>query len=109
MKRGDVVVVAAPGDFGKPRPAVVVQSDLFNRTHATVVVCPLTSDVSVAPLFRITVEPTSGNGLRARSDIMVDKVMALRRRRLGKPVGALDRDTMVRLDRSLALFLGLGD
>ena len=109
MKRGDLVVVAAPGDFGKPRPAVVVQSDLFNRTHATVVVCPLTTDVSAAPLFRITVEPTSGNGLRARSDIMVDKVVALRRQRLGRPVGVLDRDTMVRLDRSLALFLGLGD
>lgn len=109
MKRGDLVVVAAPGDFGKPRPAVVVQSDLFNRTHATVVVCPLTTDVSAAPLFRITVEPTSGNGLRARSDNMVDKVVALRRQRLGRPVGVLDRDTMVRLDRSLALFLGLGD
>lgn len=109
MKRGDVVVVAAPGDFGKPRPAVVVQSDLFNATHATIAVCLMTSDRAAAPLFRITVEPSSENGLRVRSDIMVDKLVALRRGRVGEPIGALDRDTMVRLDRSLALFLGLGD
>ncbi len=109
MRRGDVIVVAAPGDFGKPRPAVIVQSDLFNPTHASIAVCLLTSDIADAPLFRLTVEPSPENGLRSRSDIMVDKIVALRRDRLGEPIGHLDRETMLRLDRSLALFLGLGD
>lgn len=109
MKRGDVVIVSAPGDFGKPRPAVVVQSDLLNATHATIAVCLVTPDVSDAPLFRIPILPTPGNGLRARSEIMVDKIVSLRRNRLGAPVGALEPETMSRLDRSLALVLGLGD
>ncbi len=109
MRRGDVIVVAAPGDFGKHRPAVIVQSDLFNPTHASIAVCLLTSDIADAPLFRLTVEPSPENGLRSRSDIMVDKIVALRRDRLGEPIGHLDRETMLRLDRSLALFLGLGD
>ncbi|KAB2849178.1 MAG: type II toxin-antitoxin system PemK/MazF family toxin [Hyphomicrobiaceae bacterium] len=109
MRRGDVVVVSAPGDHGKPRPAIVVQSDLFNETHASIAVCLLTSDIIEAPLFRLTVEPTAENGLRSRSQIMVDKVVALRRERVGKVIGSLDRDTVLRVNRSLALWLGLGD
>ena len=107
MKRGDVVIASAPGDFGKPRPAVIVQSDFFNDTHASIAICPMTSDVIAAPLYRIDVEPDNGNGLRSRSQIMIDKVMALRRERIGASVGALDQETMLRVDRSLALWLGL--
>ena len=103
------MVVSAPGDFGKPRPALVVQSDLFNETHASVVVCLLTTDIVDAPLFRISVAPTSGNGLREHSQIMIDKLVALRRDRLGDRIGALDAATMLRVNRSLALMLGLGD
>ncbi len=107
MRRGDVVVVSAPGDYGKPRPAVIVQSDLFNETHASVLVCLLTSDLQDAPLFRIGVEPTAESGLDAPSQIMVDKIAALRRERIGKQIGRLDDETLIRLNRSLAVFLGL--
>lgn len=109
MKRGDIVIVVAPGDFGKPRPAVVVQSDLFNETHSSIVVCLLTTDVVDAPLFRVTVEPTRENGLRERSQIMVDKIVALRRDRIDRRAGALDAGTLLRVNRFLAFWLGLGD
>lgn len=109
MNRGDLVVVSAPGDYGKPRPALVVQSDLFNATHASVVVCLMTTDVTAAPLIRLDVEPTPENGLKQRSQIMIDKIVALRRERMGSRIGRLDADTLVRVNRSLALFLGLGD
>jgi len=109
IKRGDVVVVVAPGDFGKPRPAVVVQSDLFNDTHASVAVCLLTTDIVDAPLFRLDLAPTTRNGLEQPSQIMVDKIVALRRNRVASRIGALDQEAVVRLNRSLAFFLGLGD
>ena len=108
MKRGDVVVVSAPGDYGKPRPAVVVQSDLFNDTHASIAVCLLTSDLLEAPLFRLNIDPTSENGLARPSQIMIDKIMAVRRIRVSSRIGCLDADTLLRMNRALAFFLGLG-
>ncbi|MFI5021178.1 MAG: type II toxin-antitoxin system PemK/MazF family toxin [Alphaproteobacteria bacterium] len=108
MRRGDVVLAATPGDYGKPRPAVVTQSDIFNETHPSVVMCPLTTFRVEAPLFRITVEPTQGNGLRRPSQVMVDKITTLRRDRLRSTIGRLDQETMRRVDRALAVFLGLG-
>jgi len=109
MNRGDLVVVSASGDYGKPRPALVVQSDLFNATHASVVVCLITTDLTDAPLIRLDVDATPENGLKQRSQIMIDKVVALHRERMGARIGRLDADTLVRVNRSLALFLGLGD
>jgi len=108
LRRGDVVLAATPGDYGKPRPAVVTQSDIFNETHPSVVMCPLTTFRVEAPLFRITVEPTQGNGLRRPSQVMVDKITTLRRDRLRSTIGRLDQETMRRVDRALAVFLGLG-
>jgi len=72
MKRGDFVIVAAAGDYGKPRPAVIVQTDAFPETHASVVVCQMTSEIAEAPDFRVTIQPSKENGLRARSQIMAD-------------------------------------
>ena len=77
LKRGDVVLCAAPGNYGKPRPAVVVQSGLFNGTHSSVVVCPITSHPEDAPLFRIPVPTGRTTGLKLESQAMVDKVMAI--------------------------------
>ncbi|MBS0522927.1 MAG: type II toxin-antitoxin system PemK/MazF family toxin [Proteobacteria bacterium] len=108
MRRGDVITVALQGDFGKPRPAVIVQSDAFNESHATITVVPITSTVIPAPLFRITVDPSPANGLRRVSQVMVDKIVTVRRERVGKAVGALDSDTMARVGRSIALWLELG-
>lgn len=107
MKRGDIVLVTAPGDYGKRQPAVVIQSNLFNDTHASALVCLVTSTLVDAPLFRLTVEPTAGNGLKEISQIMVDKITTLRRDRLGDPIGTLDDEAVLRLGRSLALFIGL--
>ena len=107
MIRGDVVLAAAPGDYGKPRPAVVIQSDLFNETHPSIVVCPLTTHRIEAPLFRVALEPTRANGLRQSSQVMIDKITTLRRDRLGDPIGRLEAEALVRLDRALAVFLGL--
>jgi mRNA interferase MazF len=107
VRRGDLVSVTAPGDYGKPRPAVIVQADLFNDTHASIVVCLLTTDVQDAPLFRIDIDPGPDNGLKERSQIMVDKIVALRRERIADRIGRVDDDTLVRVNRGLALFLGL--
>jgi mRNA interferase MazF len=107
VKRGDIVTVSLGGDLGKLRPALVVQSDLAPATYRTVTVLPLTSHLELAPLFRITVEPSRTNGLRKISQVMVDKPMTHLREKLGAPVGRLDDDNLVRVNRALALWLGL--
>jgi mRNA interferase MazF len=89
MKRGDVVVVAAAGDYGKPRPAVVVQTDAFPEAHASVVICQMTSEIVDAPDFRPTIEPAPENGLRVRSQITADKPVTVRRERTGQVIGRL--------------------
>src|SRR6478672_9010507 len=105
MKRGDVVLAVARGDYGKPRPAVIVQSDLFNATHASFLVCLLTTERVKAPLFRLTVRPSKANGLRQVSQIMADKLLALPRGRVRERIGTLDDETLLALNRSLALML----
>ena len=108
MKRGEIVLVALAGDYGKPRPAVVVQTDLVNDIHASIVVCPITSHLQDAELFRLTLEPSSDNGLQKISQIMVDKIVAVRRDRIREPIGKIDEKLMIRVERSLAFWLGLG-
>jgi len=105
MRRGDLVKVAMPGDFGKPRPALVIQSDQFDST-ATVTVLLLSSTLADAPLIRLMVHPTPENSLSKPSQIMIDKAMTIRRDRLGEPFGHVDDETMISVNRSLALFLG---
>ncbi len=109
MQRGDVVIVAAAGDYGKPRPAVIVQSDAFPESHASVVICQMTSDLADAPDFRITLEPSDKNGLRTRSQVMADKPTTVRRERIGSVIGHLDAGDLRRLNVALALVMGLAD
>ncbi len=106
MRRGDLVTVAVAGDFGKPRPALVIQSDLFDET-GTVTVLLVSSRLMDAPLIRLTVEPAPGNGLHKVSQVMIDKAMAVKRDRVGQPFGRLDDETMLAVTRSLAVFFGL--
>lgn len=106
MKRGDLVAFVFQGDFGKPRPALIVQSDLFNLVHPTTTVLPLTSDLRDVNLFRITVEASRENGLRSLSQIMVDKAMTLRHDSIGAQLGRLDEATLLRVNRSLAVWMG---
>ena len=105
MRRGDLVTVAMPGDFGKPRPALVIQANQFSAT-ASLTVLLITTSLVDAPLIRLTLDPTPENGLRKISQVMIDKVMTVRREKLGSPFGRLDNNTMVAINRGLALFLG---
>jgi mRNA interferase MazF len=107
VKRGDIVVAVARGDYGKPRPAVIVQSDLFNATHASLLVCLITTELIDAPLFRLPLAPTPANGLREASQIMVDKLLALPLERIRERIGSADDETLLSLNRALALMLGL--
>ena len=105
IARGAVVLVALQGDY--PRPAVVVQSDLFNHTHGSISIVPATTTLIDAPLFRLTVEPSPGNGLRGLSQLMIDKVTAVRRDRIAGTIGSLEDDGMLRVTRALALWVGI--
>jgi len=107
VRRGDVVLYAAAGDYGKPRPGVIVQSDLFNETHASVTVCPLTSDVTGLRLFRVPMGPGEGTGLKSSSEAMVDKVVSIRRERIARKAGVLGRGDLAAIDEALRLWLGL--
>ena len=106
MKRGDLVTIAFPGDFGKPRPALVIQADQFDQT-GTLTVLLLSSTLLDAPLIRPTIEPTPANGLRKRSQVMVDKAMSVRRDKVDATIGRLEPEAMVTVTRSLAVFLGV--
>ena len=106
MMRGDFVTVALQGDFGKPRPALVIQSDRFDE-QATVTILPVTGTLIAAPLFRITVRPSRGNGLQKPSQVMVDKAMTVKRDKLGQSIGRIEAESMVDIERSLAVFLGI--
>ncbi len=108
MSRGDVVLVAAPGDYGKPRPAVIVQSDAIPGNHASVVICPMTSELAETD-FRVTVKPGPDTGLRVLSQVMADKPVAIRRERIGPRIGRLASTELVRLNVALALVMGLAD
>ena len=105
MRRGDLITVAAPGDYGKPRPALVIQSDLFEELPS-VTLCLVTSDLRAAPIFRITVDPSPENGLRRVSQVQVDKVLTVARERIDATIGRLDDATMLKVNRSLAVFVG---
>jgi mRNA interferase MazF len=107
MKRGDVVVVSLPGDIGKPRPAVIVQVDILNGHLRTVLLCPVSSYSSSPSFFRVAVEPTIQNGLKLPSEIMVEKLQAANKSKVGQIIGHMDDLTMRRLERALMLSLGL--
>ncbi|MBA4136461.1 MAG: type II toxin-antitoxin system PemK/MazF family toxin [Opitutus sp.] len=107
-RRGDIVSCAVPGEFGgRPRPAVVVQSDLFNPTHSSVTLCPLTTYERAVPLFRVSIKKSADNGLRENSQIMIDKISTVGGSRIGAVIGRLDEQDLTRLDEALRLWLGL--
>ena len=106
MRRGDIVTIVLPGAYRKPRPALVVQSDLFD-TLTSVTVLPVTSELRTAPLLRISIEPNTDNGLRKKSQVMVDKAQTVPRGKVGTTIGRLHEDTLVAVDRALAIFFGI--
>jgi len=106
--RGDVVAAIVPGDFGKPRPVVIVQADAFLEHHASLTVCPLTSHVTGLRLFRVAIAPDKRNGLKEPSEVMVDKLSSLRRERIGDSIGRLSALDMRAVDDALRRWLALG-
>ena len=107
MTRGAIYTAAARGAYtGKPRPVVILQSDLFDAT-ASITVCPFTTNPVEAPLLRLRIEPSDENGLDQPSQLMVDKVTTVPRSSLGERLGRLRDDELVALNRSLVVFLGL--
>lgn len=108
MKRGDLVTVSPQGDYGKPRPAIIVQSDALN-TADSVLVALLTSAIADAPLYRLTVEPTDGNGLKVVSQVMADKILAYPRAKCGPVIGRLSGADMLALSNMLSVMIGLAD
>ena len=106
MKRGDLVTIALQGDYGKPRPALVIQSDLFSE-HPSVVILPVTSELRDTPLFRVTIAPNEINGLSRPSDVMVDKVQTLARDKIGPVFGRLSHEELLSVNRMLAVFIGV--
>ncbi len=106
IRRGDFVLAASPGDYGKPRPTLVIQSNLFYLP--SIAVCPLTSILrDDADLLRIIVEPNSANGLRKVSQIAIDKTATLARARFGERIGRADDELMLKVTRALAVFFGI--
>jgi mRNA interferase MazF len=107
VKRGEIWTAAGGGDYtGGPRPVLIVQADRFD-TVQSVSVCPLTTDATEAPFFRILVEPSSTNGLAATSRVMVDKITTVRRTRLRNQVGRLSDEDLARVNRAILIFLGI--
>ena len=104
-KRGDLVTVSLSGDYGKPRPALVIQNDLLDELDS-VVLCPVTSDMRTAD-FRVTLEPTPSNGLRQISQVMVDKLSTLPRHKVGETCGRLEVEKMRAVDRAMMLVIGV--
>jgi mRNA interferase MazF len=104
--RGDLVTIAMQGDYGKPRPALVIQSDQFDE-HASVTVLPVTGTLVAAPLLRITVQPSQRNGLQKHSQVMIDKVLTVKRDKVGAVFGHIEPETLIEVERCLAVFLGI--
>lgn len=101
------MTVATSGDYGKPRPALIVQADAYAE-HPSITVLPLTSELYDMPRLRVTVEPGENSGLRLRSQVMVDKATTIPRAKAGSRIGRLDETTLANVDQALAAFLGVG-
>jgi mRNA interferase MazF len=107
MRRGEIWTVAGGKDYaGKPRPVVIVQEDGFDATDS-ITICAFTTDDTDAPLFRLPVEPNDRNGLRATCRLMVDKITAVPKSKVGVRVGRLDDEDILRLNQAMLVFLGL--
>ena len=107
MKRGQIVTIAIQGDFGKPRPALIIQADSFNETHPSFTVLLVSSDLINAPLFRINLSPNDDNGLNKPCQIQVDKSMTIKREKIGRIIGQVDDAVMLQVNRAIVVWMGL--
>ena len=109
MRRSDIVTAVFPGEYGKPRPAIVIETDVLPGT-SSVLLCMITSEVREEIVQRrVLIEPSPDNGLQVRSQIQVDKIFAIKRTRCGEVIGRLEQSTAEQLNAALALVIGLLD
>jgi mRNA interferase MazF len=106
MKRGDIVLCVIAGDYGKPCPALVIQSDLFNAAHPSITLLPITSHLIDTPLFRIPLKASKTSGLNQPSQVMVDKITAVRRDRIRERIGKVSPAILTKVEDCLLRFLG---
>ncbi len=109
MQRGDIITVSAPGNYGKPRPAVVVQGNILNQANPrSAIVALMTSTIVDAPLLRLTIRPTPGNGLKKVSQVQANRILTLPTEKVGQRIGQLTETEITALNRMLAIVIGLG-
>jgi len=108
MRRGELVTIALQGDYGKPRPALVIQSNLF-ADHPSVTLLPLTSDLRETPIFRVRVFPSLENGLRVPSDVMIDKLHTVAHDKIRETIGFMSDEHLIEIERAVAVWLGIAD
>ena len=106
MRRGDIITVAIKGDYGKPRPALILQSNLFDK-HPSITIAPITSELRETPLFRYTLKPSEENGLRKISQIMVDKITTIKSEQAGNATGRISQKQTTEINRLIAVWLGI--
>lgn len=106
MRRGDLVTIALQGAYGKPRPALIIQSDLFAE-HPSVTILPVSSELRNTPLFRVPVQPAAQNSLQKPSEVMVDKAQSVPAEKIGEVFGRLSDEDLLAVSRALAVFLGV--
>ena len=108
MKRGDIVIIAAPGDYGKPRPSVIIQADILGELGlGSVVVCLVTTHTTDAPSFRLNLEPSTQNGLENTSQIIVDNIFTLPKSKISRVIGHLSQEEITELTHMLAFVVGI--
>ena len=106
MRRGELYLAAAGSGYaGKPRPVLIIQDDALANLDS-VVVCPLSSASPVREPLRIGLPATGLTGLDSDSVIMVDKVSAIPRSKIGPRIGVVDRPVLRSVTRGLATLLG---
>ena len=107
MLQFDVVTCALSGDYGKPRPCLIVQNTTFNELHSSVVICPITSHIEKEIVFRPTLLPDPDNGLEKLSQIMIDKITTIKKDKIGQVLGCISIHKQNEVILALKLWLGI--
>lgn len=105
MNRGELWTVSGGVYSSKPRPALIVQDDLFSATESVVVVPLTTTTIGDTAIARVAIPTTTG--VAQSSFAMIDKIATVRRSNLGEQIGSVPTTLMTDIERSLMVFLGL--
>lgn len=94
-------------ETGKVRPVVIIQTDLLNSVHPSVIICPLTTNIQpAADVLRVHLIKGMAK-LKEGCDILVDQIRAIDKKRLQKRLGILPEDIEIKLKNNLAIILDI--